>query len=123
MLDERVVFQGVLGAFDIHIFQRMRGILQAKIKDVLRGHPQIMRLRHTEEPVDVGRLAGAHLQGPVNVAVSVGIAVGEHQHRKLLVIGQAPDKPAAGPGGHPAHGNQDALGLLVIPVMDKALEE
>ena len=123
MFDEGVVFEGVAGTFDVLFFEGMGGVHEVVVEDVLGGDPEVMGLGDAEVAVDVGGLTGTNFKGAVDVAVTVGIAVGKGEDGEVLVVGEAADKPSAGPGGDAAHGDEDAVGFLEVAMVDKALEQ
>src|SRR5678816_1051101 len=83
MLEERIVLDGVAGALDVNVLERMGG--QLVIDDVLRRDAQKCRLRHAEELIQVRRVAGSDLQSAVDVGYPVRVSVHEDVDRDLPV--------------------------------------
>ena len=121
-LEERVVLESVLGALDVDLLQVVGRILQLEVEDVLGGDAQVLRLRHAEELVDVGRVARADLQRAVDVRDAVGVTVHEAVDRDLIRVRQATDEAARGARRDTAHLDQDALAGLPELVVVQALE-
>jgi len=71
--EKRIVVDGVGGTLDIGFGEGMGGIGQAVVDDVLRGDARKLRPRHAKEAVDVRRVAGAGLQGAVDIGEAIGV--------------------------------------------------
>ena len=116
-LEEGVVLERVFGALDVDRLERVRCVFEFEVEDVLGGDAQELRLGDAEEAVDVGRVARSDLQRAVDVRDAVGVAVDEAVGGQLLFFREAAHEAPLGPGRHPAHRDQNAVGLAPILVV------
>ena len=120
MLDEGVVLEGVFGAFDVDFLERMGG--QFVVLDVLGSDAEEAGLGDAEKLVEMGGVAGADLEGAVDVEIAIRIAIDESIYGYLEAVAESADKAAAGTGGDAAHADKDAISGVPIAVLVQTLE-
>ncbi len=107
--NERIITQCILRPLDVRSGQRVRGVFQPEIDNILWCDPEKTGAGYTKEAIKMRCIARTDFERAVDIGKPVRVTVDKAKYREDGSVRQEPDEAPRRTGWHAAHFNKDAV--------------